>query len=157
MSDIRTVVINSALENDLVAACRLRLPNETCGLIFGTIVGGTTVAEAYTVMRNVSLTPSRSFRFDPAQWVSSYYEAQKNQRNIVGFFHSHPHGDPLPSVQDGREWTPWGTYWIVGFAESQGQIVVYRMDSRDRWIKLPVLREFAGTNADLDKHTDPLM
>lgn len=141
MNEVRSLVLNLCLENDLISTCRLRLPNEACGIIYGSIVNEAVVAEGFAVVRNVSANPSRSFLFEPQQWIALYYEAQKNQRHIVGFFHSHPNGSGQPSAEDERSWTPWGTYCIVSLADGRAGITAYRKDLRQEWVSLPVQRE----------------
>lgn len=141
MREIRSVLMKPCLEKDLVAACRSRLPNEACGIIYGSTINEAVIGEGFAIVRNVSASPSRSFCFEPAEWVALYYEAQKNQRTIVGFFHSHPEGSSLPSAEDGLSWTPWGTYWIVSLADGAAGITAYRKNLRQQWVSLPIDRD----------------
>lgn len=111
---------------ELEKACRRRLPYETCGVLFGRSSGSGTAVDGFSVVRNASIDPRRSFSFDPADWVRAGYEAQKNQREIVGFFHSHPNGTVHPSEADVSGMPPGGTYWIVGCGtENECDIAVY--------------------------------
>jgi proteasome lid subunit RPN8/RPN11 len=143
MGLVTAVFMNKKVENDLLSACRRRLPYETCGIIYGTEINGEVAAEGYVVIRNGSNSPADSFSFHPEDWVSAYFQAQKNQRNIVGFFHTHPHGVSVPSLRDEQGSIPWGIYWIVSFAEGNREIAVYRRcsNTHEQWVSLPIKRE----------------
>jgi proteasome lid subunit RPN8/RPN11 len=131
-------ILPKEIELDLFASCRHRLPNETCGILFGCDTGNQAKVDGFAVIRNEARHPREAFRFSPEDWAQAYYEAQKNQRKIVGFFHSHPGGRPLPSIQDSKGWLPWGTYWIVGFSEESCGIAVYVSDPILGWRPLPL-------------------
>ncbi|RKP54310.1 M67 family peptidase [Cohnella endophytica] len=137
---VQLVIMPERLEERLIDAARQRYPYEACGLIYGTLTDSAIRADNFDLVRNVAVYPERAFVFDPEQWIRLYFEAQKNQRAIVGFFHSHPQGSSAPSLQDILQSFPWGTYWIVGSASAQGEISVYRIESDRRWIRLPVER-----------------
>jgi proteasome lid subunit RPN8/RPN11 len=141
MRDAISVSLNRTLENDLLSACRQRLPYETCGIVFGTESDGVVLADGYTIVRNRSISPIDAFSFDPEDWVSVYFQTQRNQRNIVGFFHSHPQNAAVPSLKDEQGALPWGTYWIVSFARGNDEIAVYRRDAEQGWVNLPIKRE----------------
>jgi proteasome lid subunit RPN8/RPN11 len=98
-------------------------------------------ADGYDLIRNTSSSAVDTFSFHPEDWVSAYFQAQKNQRNIVGFFHTHPQGTAHPSIKDVQGWIPWGTYWIISLDESNSEIAVYRRGSQEKWVSLPIMRE----------------
>jgi len=137
---IRCIVLEQATEEELVRTLRRRLPNESCGAIYGSTDGERAIAEGFVLIRNASSDPERTFRFHPEDWVSAYYGIQKNQREIVGLFHSHPYGSPSPSETDAGGSLPWGTYWIVGISEESHRIAVYRRDGGQSWKSLPIER-----------------
>ncbi|MDB4868537.1 MAG: family peptidase [Cohnella sp.] len=132
-------ILPQDMERDLLAACRNRLPNETCGILFGRHSEHRVAAERFTVIRNASRHPTESFSFAPGDWTKAFYEAQNNQRTIVGYFHSHPGGSPLPSAKDTAGWLPWGTYWIVGLTGQDSQIAVHRHDPVHGWCPLKLV------------------
>jgi proteasome lid subunit RPN8/RPN11 len=141
MTNEISVIVNQSLENDLLSACRERLPYETCGIVFGTAKDGIVAADGYAIIRNRSFSPTDTFSFHPEDWVTVYFQTQKNQRNIVGFFHSHPQSAAVPSLKDEHGAIPWGTYWIVSFAKGNDGIAVYRRDAQEEWVNLPIRRE----------------
>ncbi|WP_167746951.1 Mov34/MPN/PAD-1 family protein [Cohnella luojiensis] len=137
---VHEVHLKIALEKELVTVIRKRLPYETCGVIYGTKERGIIAADGFSLVRNASASPANTFSFHPEDWVSVYLQAQKNQREIVGLFHSHPQGSTAPSLLDETGSVPWGTYWIVSIASDNHEIAAYRRDSQDNWICLPITR-----------------
>jgi proteasome lid subunit RPN8/RPN11 len=138
MDEAIEAVLPANLAGALSDACYSRLPQETCGVLFGSAKAGIVMVDGHAVIRNSSPNPEETFRFSPHDWVPAYYEAQKNQRNIVGFFHSHPDGSMQLSAADTEGSLPWRTYWIIGLTPAGSQIVVYRRDDAERWQSVPL-------------------
>lgn len=126
------------MQTNLIRQCRDRLPYECCGVVFGAVRDGRIRADGFAVVRNAASNPEVSFRFDPAEWVRIHYEAQKNQRTIVGFFHSHPNGSPTPSRLDAEGWDGAGAYWIVGLSGARPEIRVFGRTPEKEWYPIPV-------------------
>jgi proteasome lid subunit RPN8/RPN11 len=129
-------VLSKETERGLAAACRERLPLETCGVLFGRMEQQSIIADGFALIRNAARLPTASFSFAPEDWVRAYYEADKNRRQIVGFFHSHPGGSPVPSPEDQAGSLPWGTYWIMAVTQHAHQISAYRREPDNRWHQL---------------------
>jgi len=51
-------------------------------------------------VRNVSTTPRDNFEMDHEAMIAIF-----NEHNVIGVWHSHPSGNPLPSPMD-LEWHP---------------------------------------------------
>ena len=81
--------------DDIVAHARGARPAECCGLLLGR---GTAVAEAVRTL-NVSADPNR-FLIDPQAHIAARREARDRGIQVLGFYHSHPHSPPDPSVTD---------------------------------------------------------
>jgi proteasome lid subunit RPN8/RPN11 len=128
-----TIKITPELRDRLIRTCEQRKPHETCGVVYGEKQDDTLIASGFAVLRNVAACPEESFRFHPEDWVRVYYEKQKNQRAIVGFFHSHPRGPLIPSFADSEGSLPWGTFWIVGWEKDIAKMAVYRRVSESDW------------------------
>lgn len=134
------VIISQQLEKDLLSACQLRLPYETCGVLYGAELQNHVAVDGYSIIRNISACATSAFSFDPKEWIDIYYQAQKNQRNIVGFFHSHPQGSASPSIDDQAGSIPWKTYCIISLIENDQIIKAYQRDG-DQWVCLPLIRD----------------
>lgn len=138
MSEAMRIELPHRIGMDLLSACRSRLPYEACGIIYGHTIDSALIPDGFAIIRNASKTPGDSFAFDRGEWIAACYEAQKNQRQIVGVFHSHPTGANAPSKRDEQALVPWESYWIVGFANPQGEIAAYR-HTEQGWFALPLV------------------
>ncbi|MBB6674319.1 Mov34/MPN/PAD-1 family protein [Cohnella nanjingensis] len=140
MTAIAKVYVSESMLAALFETCRRRLPYESCGIVLGACSAGAAVAETFVLLRNVSADPLRSFRFDPAEWTEAYGAAQKNQREIVGFFHVHPDADPVLSPLDLQGWDGSGTCWVIGFPAGDPILAVYSQQADGSVRLLPVAR-----------------
>ena len=78
-------------------ACR-ELPNECCGLLIGT----SELIEQSAPARNLRASPTR-YLVDPVDHFSALRRARERGWEVVGAYHSHPGGVPVPSPTDVRE------------------------------------------------------
>lgn len=85
-------------------------PHEKCGILRGRGERITAVDPA----ENVSDTPEVAFEIDPATLLAAY-RAQRRPRalQVLGFFHTHPSGDPTPSIRDADCAAPDGKLWLI--------------------------------------------
>lgn len=98
---------------DHVAAC---VGEEACGLLLG---GAGHVAEALPC-RNVAADPVGRFEIDPARLLAAHRSARGGGLAVIGHYHSHPVGSPIPSARDAADAAPDGALWlIVGAREAR--------------------------------------
>ncbi|WP_404333334.1 Mov34/MPN/PAD-1 family protein [Sphingomonas sp. MMS12-HWE2-04] len=91
-------------------------PREACGLLFGD-AGAVT---GWQAVENVSEQPERRFEIDPAALFAALRAERAGGPCIAGYWHSHPSGDPSPSVTDAAMAQPDGKLWlIVGGGEAR--------------------------------------
>lgn len=108
------------------------MPAECCGLLLGPSPAPdaawsapTRIAEAVPIP-NASGDPNRFF-LEPEAYIAERRRARDRGLAVVGFYHSHPHSSPAPSVTDLLEATyPDHLYLIVSLARSSPQIRVFR-------------------------------
>jgi len=74
------------------------LPFEGCGLFAGR---GRLVTEVHRI-RNVLRSTTR-FQMDPREQVRILFDFEQSGLDLLGIYHSHPSGPPIPSVVDRRE------------------------------------------------------
>lgn len=78
---------------------RSALPEEACGLIGG--VGD----EARLVLAvSNELHSAVRFRMDPQQQLDAFLRFENEGLELIGIYHSHPHGPERPSPTDAAEW-----------------------------------------------------
>jgi proteasome lid subunit RPN8/RPN11 len=120
--DSRTVRIARSALDAIVEHARTAMPAECCGLLLGT---GTAVAEAAPTP-NVSDDPNRFF-IEPRAHIAARRAARERGLEVLGFYHSHPHSSPAPSVTDLLEASyPDHLYLIVGFTPTGPRVRMFR-------------------------------
>lgn len=102
--------IQRAVLRELEAHARADRPRECCGTLIG--VAGHVFESRRAA--NLSDHPNR-FLLDPRAHVAALRETRRRELQVVGFYHSHPHSDPVPSPTDLAESTyPDALHIIVG-------------------------------------------
>ena len=120
---IRPEAVRSIFEE-----ARARLPEESCGLLLGTRRDDVVAVERAVATENTSDADRRdSYEVDRRAYIAE--ERRGSDPIVVGAFHSHPEGPPIPSASDTSRAWPGLIYFIAG-----------RSPARD-----PVLRCFLST------------
>jgi proteasome lid subunit RPN8/RPN11 len=89
--EVTRAVIAALLDEAARAA-----PAECCGLLLGR---GDRIAEARAAA-NVAEDPLRRFEIDPAALFAAHRAARSGGPELLGYYHSHPAGHPVPSATD---------------------------------------------------------
>ncbi len=91
----------------MLAVSRAAHPNEACGILLGE---GARIAAAIETA-NVHPAPATHFEIDPQALLDAHRAARAGGPEVIGYFHSHPVGEPAPSATDracaagdGRVW-----------------------------------------------------
>lgn len=101
-------------------------PNEACGLLLGR---GSAVMEIVRT-RNVDPTPRTGFVVAPDDLFLALNRAEMEDLELVGVYHSHPVGHPIPSERDIREaYYPDAAQLIVGLAGPEPKFAAWRIDN----------------------------
>ncbi len=80
----------------LVAYARAGVPNEVCGILAGH--GG--AVQRVIPVENTAADPRHHYTLD-ARALSRHLPAlEREGLDLIGFYHSHPDSDPIPSVTD---------------------------------------------------------
>jgi proteasome lid subunit RPN8/RPN11 len=107
------------LRHQLAGEARAAFPRECCGLIEG--VRREDVVEVARVhpARNLATEPDR-FEIDPAQHIALLRNLRGTGRDIVGCYHSHPNGSPLPSARDLAGAADENFVWLIVSTHREG-------------------------------------
>jgi proteasome lid subunit RPN8/RPN11 len=89
--EVTRAVIAALLDEATRAA-----PAECCGLLLGR---GGRIAEARPA-DNFAEDPLRRFEIDPAALFAAHRAARSGGPELLGYYHSHPAGHPVPSATD---------------------------------------------------------
>lgn len=84
-------------------------PREACGLLFGREdeISGCEVTD------NVAENPERHFEIDPRALFAAIRAERAGGATLLGYWHSHPSGNPRPSATDIAMAAPDGRLWLI--------------------------------------------
>jgi proteasome lid subunit RPN8/RPN11 len=91
-----TIEVTSGAMATLRAEAASAAPLECCGLLLGHEGRIDTVAPA----ANVSPQPAVRFEIDPLALLAAHKAARSGGCQVLGYYHSHPAGHPVPSATD---------------------------------------------------------
>lgn len=102
------VAVSSEVLAALIDAARAAHPHEACGILLGE---GERITAAVPAA-NIHPAPHTHFEIDPAALIAAHRAARApGAPQVLGYYHSHPAGDPVPSAtdqamaaRDGRVW-----------------------------------------------------
>lgn len=122
------VPIPGKVRRAMFAAAANAFPDEACGILLGR-AGRITIAREG---RNVHPEPSTHFEIDPQQLIAAHRAEREGGLNVMGYFHSHPTGDPHPSETDRALAAGDGKVWaIIG-----GEKLILWQDEPNRFCAL---------------------
>jgi len=118
----RTVAVTREIVAILIAHACEDSPRECCGLLLGR---GDEVAEVRRA-RNVASSPATRFVIDPKDHIDARRDGRARGLEILGFYHSHPHGAAVPSATDVAEAAyPGSVYAIIGLGADVPEVRVF--------------------------------
>ena len=88
--------VTSGVIATLLADAVRTAPDECCGLLLGS---AGRVEEAHPAV-NVAPDPARHFEIDPAALFAAHRASRAGGLQLIGYYHSHPAGHPVPSATD---------------------------------------------------------
>ncbi len=104
-----SVTISSEVLTQLIAAAEASPDAEICGLLLGA-AGRIVAAKACA---NVAADPARTFEIDPRALFAAHRRARSGGLAVVGHYHSHPSGLPIPSARDAAQAMGDGAVWVI--------------------------------------------
>ncbi len=110
-----TLIISTALLEDIRTIARNCAPQECCGLLLGDFEPVSKCARV-TQLRpatNIAAQPLHRFEIDPAVLIAAHRAARNGGPAIIGHYHSHPSGAALPSTVDAAMAQRNGEVWII--------------------------------------------
>lgn len=89
------------LYEKMLKHCEDGLPNESCGLIAGTVDGDVKTVEKVYLLTNIDASREH-FSMDPKEQLAAVKDARAAGLAMLGNFHSHPESPSRPSEEDKR-------------------------------------------------------
>lgn len=108
-SDPMTPILPAAMLRMLAAAAAASPDAEICGLLLG---AGEEVTDAPAV-RNIAGDPAAAFELDPAALFAALRAERAGGPALLGHYHSHPSGAPIPSPCDATAASADGRLWLI--------------------------------------------
>jgi len=96
----------------ILAEMESNKPYEACGVLIGTINGTTAHVEKALSVTNVRRT-RRSFELDPQQFYNAWNDAEKNNKGLLGIYHTHPASSAVPSLWDRETMENDPSIWLI--------------------------------------------
>lgn len=84
-------------------------PHEACGILLGE---GETIS-GFIATRNVHTDPESHFEIDPQALIDAHRAAREGGPQVMGYYHSHPTGDAVPSERDRAMASGDGRIWAI--------------------------------------------
>ncbi len=110
--------VSQSILAQLRAHAAATYPLECCGLL---LLGEHNHITAAQPAANVHPAPHSHFEIDPAALIAAHRAARAGGPQVVGYYHSHPHGPPDPSATDQAEAAGDGRIWaIIGVGTGAG-------------------------------------
>ena len=107
--------VPAAIYTKMINHIYVSLPNEACGLLFGTIheSGLRFVISAVQTFENISDQPKVSFLIDPEELYKTLCDFEAKELSMVGIYHSHQ-APPRPSPSDFQYMNGYpGIVWLI--------------------------------------------
>lgn len=108
-------VISGVLIGDLLHRAAVSPAREICGLLLGR---GDRIALAPPAA-NVAEDDRDSFEVDPAALIAAHRAQRAGGPCVLGHYHSHPGGRPMPSIRDRMAAEPGPLWLIIGSGEAR--------------------------------------
>ncbi|HKJ88200.1 MAG TPA: M67 family metallopeptidase [Gammaproteobacteria bacterium] len=121
----------------LLAEADGRPDEEICGLL----AGRAGEAEIHLPVEN-ALHSDGAFDMDPAGLIAAMRRIRESGRELVGIYHSHPHGPAFPSATDvASNQYPEVIHGIIGREEGEWRLRVFRLDGEVGELELRITAE----------------
>ncbi len=123
-----TIEVTSGTMATLLSEAANAAPLECCGLLLGR-EGRVTEARPAA---NVAPDPARHFEIDPAALFAAHRAARAGGPELIGYYHSHPEGHPVPSATDCAHASGDSRIWAI----VAGGVVAFWRDGANGFVAL---------------------
>ncbi|RDI72573.1 desampylase [Halopelagius longus] len=116
----RTLALREGVRGTILAHAREGAnsdpPREVCGVLAGRRTDDPSddaTVESVRRVPNVAANPRVEYELDPEETLRTIEAVESEGRDVVGFYHSHPESDPVPSETDKRRATWTGYVYLI--------------------------------------------
>ena len=140
---IDELIISNKEVDSICTEFEINKPYEACGILIGMINGNTINVEKALPIKNIRRTRV-SFELDPQQLYNAWNDAEKNGKDIVGIYHTHPNNSAIPSLWDRETMTITFAVWLIAGIDG---MMAYIWDEGIKTVKLMIY----GNTANVEK------
>jgi proteasome lid subunit RPN8/RPN11 len=102
----------------LINHAETNLPLEAAALLFGQVSKLSVIANRIELVNNEASSSRTSFMVNPEEQYRLLVEAEEQDEELVGIFHSHP-APPFPSNRDQQNMKLNPVVWLIASKESE--------------------------------------
>lgn len=126
---LRAVWLSASIAQRLADHARADAPRETCGVLAGTwVTQGVASIDRVFPITNAAANPETAYWMDESELARLIPRLPAHRLELIGFYHSHPRGDAMPSPTDVRLATyPDSVYLIVGLSEGDVALAAWQI------------------------------
>ena len=106
------LAVSAAVRTAILPHAREGHPESGGGVLGGTYGAEESYADTLERVENVAATPRTRYELDPEGHLAAMEAIETDDREVVGFYHSHPAGPAGPSETDAAQAT-WAGYSYV--------------------------------------------
>lgn len=134
-----TLVFGPQTLRGLLGAVRSPAEDERCGVVFGLrLPSGEGQVLGCAELTNAHKSPAANYAFDPDQQAAVWQKVEAMGYEVLGVWHSHPHGPQAPSTTDIEYMQPWLVYPILMPTMMGVSMAVYRLtEAGDSVVTVP--------------------
>ena len=107
------VRLSSRLLSEIEHHARRAFPHECCGVLVGRSAEEEIRVERVIELANVAGAPEQRYEIDPESLLRVHRWGTDDGSVVVGYFHSHPRGQAVPSETDRAAAWPGSSYLIT--------------------------------------------
>jgi proteasome lid subunit RPN8/RPN11 len=101
-------------------------PREVCGII----VGNSEQAQRVIAMTNVASDPLHFYQLDNEALEREVRQVRADDLSLIGIYHSHPRGEPIPSPTDVAQAPPLAAaHLLVGLRHQQPRLAAWAIQN----------------------------
>ena len=120
-----SIVLNMSRSDyeKILAHCREGLPNESCGLLAGTVEGDVKTVTKVYLLTNIDAS-NEHFSMDPKEQLKAIKDMRVNGLTPLGNWHSHPETPARPSQEDIRlAYDSTASYLILSLMDAEHPVL----------------------------------
>ena len=135
IQSIDELIISHKEIDSIHAEFEINKPYETCGVLIGITNGNIANVEKVLPIANIRRTKV-SFELDPQQLYNAWNDAEKNGKEIVGIYHTHPNHPAAPSLWDRETMKNILSVWLIAGIDG---MMAYIWDDCIKTVKLNII------------------